>query len=208
MDLEVHGAPLFTIEPVAWDTPDPADYDGLLVGSANVFRHGGEALAGFRSLPVHVVGGTTADAARVAGFTVGEIGHGGLQSLLDGIAGRDTRLLRLAGEERVALTVPHGIQVDTRVVYRVVPQELALDAAQLLGAGGVVALHSGAAARQFAAECDRLGVDRARVALVAIGPRVAKEAGEGWQSIHIAEAPEDGEVLALASALCQTPPKG
>jgi uroporphyrinogen-III synthase len=208
MGLEVHGAPLFAIQPVTWDAPDPTDYDGLLVGSANVFRHGGKALANYRDLPVHVVGETTADAARAAGFAVSEVGHGGLQLLLDELAERDLDLLRLAGEERVALSVPQGTRVDTRVVYRAVPQELARDAAQMLRSGAIVALHSGAAARHFAAECDRLDVERSAVALAVIGTRVAEAAGIGWQSIHIAGAPKDAEVLALANALCQTPLKG
>lgn len=199
--IEVAGAPLFEVEPAAWDAPPGEDFDGLLVGSANVFRHGGEALRNYTGLPVHVVGAATADAARAAGFLVGQVGRGGLQSVLDALAGRELRLLRLAGEDRVALQAPVGIAVETRTVYRAVPQPLAVQAIPREGA--VVALHSGAAARRFAEECERLDFARQTLDIVAIGPRVAEQAGSGWRSIHIADSPDDGAVLAMARALCQ-----
>ena len=180
MGLDVHGTPLFTIEPVAWDAPDSADFDGLLVGSANTFRHGGKQLAKLTKLPVHAVGEATADAARAAGFLIGRTGRGGLQNLLDELSKRELRLLRLAGADRVTLRLPDGIRVETRTVYRAVPEGLA----------GV--------------EFDRHKLDRARVDLAVIGPRVAELAGEGWRSVSVADAPGDSELLALAEALCQT----
>jgi len=74
----------------------------------------------------------------------------------------------------------------------------------LLRGGGVVALHSGAAAERLGVEFDRHKLDRARVDLAVIGPRVAELAGEGWRSVSVADAPGDSELLALAEALCQT----
>lgn len=204
MGLEVHGAPLFTIEPVAWQAPQPEDFDGLLVGSANVFRHGGKQLETLTKLPVHAVGETTADGARTAGFLVGRTGRGGLQNLLDDLAGRELHLLRLAGEDRVTLRLPDGISVDTQVLYRAVPEALAAEDIELLREGGVVALHSGAAAERLQVEFERHELDRGRVDLAVIGPRVAELAGEGWRSVHIADAAGDSELLALAKALCQT----
>ena len=96
MGLEVIGAPLFSIEAVEWDAPESGMFDGLLIGSANALRHGGEALNRYARLPAHVVGEATAEAVRAAGMLVGQIGRGGLQSLLDRLAGRNLRLLRLA----------------------------------------------------------------------------------------------------------------
>ena len=204
MGLDVHGSPLFTIEPVAWDAPDSADFDGLLVGSANTFRHGGKQLAKLTKLPVHAVGEATADAARAAGFLIGRTGRGGLQNLLDELSKRELRLLRLAGADRVTLRLPDGIRVETRTVYRAVPEGLAEEDRELLRGGGVVALHSGAAAERLGVEFDRHKLDRARVDLAVIGPRVAELAGEGWRSVSVADAPGDSELLALAEALCQT----
>ncbi|MDG5746973.1 uroporphyrinogen-III synthase [Qipengyuania sp. XHP0207] len=201
MGMEVIGGPLFSIEPVAWDPPESDAFDGLLIGSANALRHGGEALERYARLPVHVVGEATADAVRAAGMLVGQIGRGGLQSLLDRLAGRTLRLLRLAGEDRVALTAPEGITLETRTVYHAVPEEVA--DAEKLRTDAVVALHSGAAATRFASEIDRLGIDRSPIAIAAIGPRVAEMVGSGWQSVHIAKAPDDAQLLALARSLCQ-----
>ena len=201
MGMEVVGAPLFDIETVAWDPPEREQFDGLLIGSANAFRHAGDSLKRYAKLPVHVVGQATADAARSAGLMVGQVGKGGLQSVLDRLAGRKLRLLRLAGEDRVPLTAPEGLRVETRVVYRAVPQSLELPKPLLRGT--VVALHSGAAAERFAQECDRLKVDRSKFIVVAIGSRVAEMVGEGWASVHVAWTPDDGAMLALAKSLCQ-----
>ncbi|USA60395.1 uroporphyrinogen-III synthase [Qipengyuania citrea] len=204
MGLDVSGAPLFTVEPVDWEVPDPEQFDGLLVGSANVFRHGGKQIDRLTKLPVHAVGDATADAARNAGFLIGRTGRGGLQSLLDELDGRELHLLRLAGEDRVTLRLPEKIRIETKIVYRAVPQSMTDDDIARLRTGGVVALHSGAAAERLQVEFDRHEMDRSQVDLAVIGPRVAEMAGEGWRSVEIADAPGDSELLALARALCQT----
>ena len=204
MGLDVSGAPLFTVEPVDWEVPDPEQFDGLLIGSANVFRHGGKQIDRLTKLPVHAVGDATADAARNAGFLIGRTGRGGLQSLLDELDGRELHLLRLAGEDRVTLRLPEKIRIETKIVYRAVPQSMTDDDIARLRTGGVVALHSGAAAERLQVEFDRHEMDRSQVDLAVIGPRVAEMAGEGWRSVEIADAPGDSELLALARALCQT----
>ena len=204
MGLTVDGAPLSSIEPVAWEAPEASDFDGLLIGSANVFRYAGPPLAGYRKLPVFAVGEETALAARATGFDVAATGAVGLQRLLDELAGRSLRLLRLAGEARVPLTPHSGIVVDERAVYRAVPRPLDRALGERLAIGGVAALHSGEAARFFAAECARLGIVRSRTILAVLAPRIGELAGEGWRSVHIAERPAGSALLALAKALCQT----
>lgn len=99
--IAAQGFPLFAVAPVAWQAPDAAACRGLLAGSANVFRHGGPGLAGLRGLPVHAVGGATAEAARVAGFSVAGTGEGGMQPIAARLA--PGRYLRLAGERHVPL---------------------------------------------------------------------------------------------------------
>jgi len=204
--LDAVAAPLFTIEPVAWQAPDPADFDAVLLGSANAVRHGGPDIAELTALPAYAVGATTAEAARSAGFVVAGEGAGGLQELLPRAAtdGRKA-ILRLAGEERVPLTVPAGVQVTTVVVYRAKPLELP---SSILAVGGIVLLHSGAAARHFAAECSRLGLARDRIALACLGSRIAAAAGPGWRSVECAEAPRESALLALTREMCQTAADG
>ena len=194
--------PLFEVGPVAWDAPDPTEIDALLIGSANAIRHAGPALAEFRDKPVHAVGQTTAAAARAAGLTVAVVGTGGLDGVLAQVTGQ-TRLLRLAGREHVELTVPPGIGLTERIVYasepRPVPPELAL----LLHAPAIVLLHSAIAATHFAAECDRLAIDRSLIALATIGPRVTEASGRGWAAVVTAVTPDDVALLAQAHQLCQ-----
>ncbi len=200
--LAVHGEPLFTVRAVAWTAPDPAGVDGLLIGSANALRHGGPALEPLRGKPAYVVGEATAQVARDAGFPVVAVGEGGLQGVLDGLAGRRLTLLRVAGAEHVPLVPPPGVAILLRVAYETVALPLPAAFAARLRQGGVVLLHSAAAARHLAAECDRQDIPRAGLALAALGPRIAGAAGEGWRECRAAAAPREAELLALAGDMC------
>ena len=205
LGLVTCAAPLFSIEARNWTLPDTAAFDALLVGSANAFRHGGAQLEALRGLPVHAVGEATAEAASTAGFTVTRCGSGGLQGVLDEVPA-GTRLLRLAGEERIELTAPAGVTVEEVVVYASVPRALDSGVVPVLAEGALVLLHSAEAARQFASECARIGVDRAAVALATIGPRVTAAAGDGWREVATADQPSDAALLALAHRMCQSCP--
>lgn len=200
--LAIEGHPLFAVEPKAWDAPPVAEIDGLLIGSANAVRQGGPALDAFAGKPAHVVGAATAAAARDAGLVVVAVGSGGLQMVLDRVAPGQV-LLRLTGEEHVALAPPAGVRLVTRIAYASRPVAMDDALATQLRGGALVLLHSAEAARHFAAECDRLGVPRAGVRLAALGPRIAAAAGEGWAMLTSAEAPREGALLALAREMCQ-----
>lgn len=201
LGLAAHGCALSEIVPVDWAAPDPAGIDGLLIGSANVFAHGGAALAGVRGKPAYVVGKATADAARSAGFAVALAGEGGLQKVLDAIA-PPAHLLRIAGEEHLALDVPAGITITTRIAYRSAPMPLD-PVLPIFAENAVLALlHSAASARHFAMECQRLGLDISQISLAALGPRIAAAAGTGWRAVHTAPAPNDAALLEMARNIC------
>ncbi|QGN56187.1 uroporphyrinogen-III synthase [Novosphingobium sp. Gsoil 351] len=203
--LPAYGEPLFRIVPRAWEGPAATGFDALLIGSANVLRHGGAKLGAYASLPAYVVGEATADAARHGGFQVKAIGSGGLQNLTAQLA-RDgrRRVLRLAGDEHVPLSPEPGTVVETVVVYQAEPLALSEAGARLLGEGAVVLLHSAAAARHFASECGRLRIACDNIDLACLGPRIAEAAGSGWASVASAARPDDGALLALAARMCQT----
>ncbi len=203
LGLDVQGYRLFAVHPAEWALPDER-VDALLVGSANAFRHGGSQLAGLRDKPVYVVGATTAAAAELAGFCVAAVGSGGLQAMLDQIDPAHARLLRLCGHERVTLERPTGVQIIEQVVYRSDPVPMPDALARQLASPAVVLLHSAAAARHFAGECDARAIGRSRIALAAIGSRVAAAAGTGWAQVAAASRPDDTALLALAGNLCQT----
>ena len=67
--LDAVAVPLFEVDPMAWEAPDPFGFDGLLLTSANALRHGGDRLQSLRGLPVYAVGDATAEAAREAGLS-------------------------------------------------------------------------------------------------------------------------------------------
>lgn len=201
LGLDARGYPLFEMAPTPWSAPDPAPYRALLVGSANVFRLGGEGLSRLKSLPVHAVGAVTAEAGRAAGFTVASIGEGGLQPMVSALP--PGRYLRLAGEKRVPLAMPAGVEVDDVVVYAAAGVSMPPELVRLLAGPAVVLLHSGEAAAHFAAESARVGVARGDIALACLAPRIGLIAGEGWQHIEIAETRTDQAVLALAVQMCK-----
>lgn len=201
--LAIIGHPLFVIEPVAWQAPDPAQVDAVLAGSANAFRHGGPLLDRFRDRPVYAVGQATAEAARSAGFGVAATGAGGLQTLLDSAVPEGLRLLRLSGEDHVRVNPPPTIAIETRIAYVSRPLPVGAAMAGQLANGALVLLHSAVAARQLADECDRLCLARGSVRLAALGPRIADAAGQGWAALASAASPDDAALLALARELCQ-----
>ena len=200
--LEAVGFPLQEVVPVEWLPPDPDAFDAILAGSANVFRHGGTALQKFSHMLVHAVGQATAQAARAAGFTVERVGEGGLQRLLDSHAGDATRFLRLAGSDHIDLVAPRGVAITTCITYETVRLPMPQALAEMLKTPAVVLLHSAISAQHFAAECDRLGVHRGAIVLAALGPRIARAAGNGWRSVHNAKAPNDTALLAMVGDMC------
>ncbi len=205
--LDAHGFALSAISPRAWDPPTSGGIDALLLGSANALRHAGRALDAYRGKLAYVVGEQTARASRDAGLAIAAIGGGGLQQVLDdmrpGDEQSDLRLLRLAGATRIPLAPPPGVSIVERVVYASEPVAMPVVLAALLARPAVVLLHSAAAAAHFARECDRLQVDRSRIALAALGPRIARAAGEGWRACVAANRPDDAALLALARAMCK-----
>jgi uroporphyrinogen-III synthase len=205
LGLEIEGCPLSAIQPLKWLLPE-GEFDGLLLGSANALRHGGPLVDKLVDKPVYAVGAATSAAAREAGFAVARTGHGGLQALLDGLAGERLRLLRIAGRERVAIDPPTGIAVETVAAYESVPLPLPSEFAPRLGQGSIVLLHSAAAARHFAAECERLAVQRGAIRLAALGSRIAEAAGAGWGEARFAAEPNEAALLALARDMCHEPP--
>lgn len=203
LGLDARGHPLFAVRPVAWEPPAAGDFDGLLLGSANALRHGGDAIAAWAGKPAWVVGQATADAARASGLIVAATGQGGLQTVLDTLAGSGLRLLRLAARQRIVLEPPRGVRIEERIVYASEPCTMTDEMAGLLASPALVLLHSAEAARHFASECDTRALARSRIALATIGPRVAAAAGEGWARIETAARPDDAALLAIAAQMCK-----
>lgn len=202
LGLNIHGFALFEGAPVDWTAPAPDAYAGLLAGSAALFRLGGDGVAMCLALPVHAVGRATAEAAQAAGFAVAGIGEGGLDTVVSTLP--PGHYLRLAGEAHVPLHPQPGVSIDTRVVYRMAALPIPHELASLLTAPTLVLLHSGEAARHFAEQCDAIGIDRARIALACLAPRMAEAAGSGWRMIGLAPERTDRALLALARQMCQT----
>jgi uroporphyrinogen-III synthase len=182
--------PLFVVVPVEWTAPDPADYDGLILTSANAVRYGGEELQKLKALPVYAVGEATAALAREAGFDVIHIGDGGSAGMR---LPSDKRLLHLTGHNHVELGTAATIPTyDARAVDP--PPNMAGVA------GCVIAVHSPRAGRKLA----KLVADRSGIVIAAISEAAADACGSGWQSVHAASEPNDAALLALAARLCES----
>jgi uroporphyrinogen-III synthase len=195
--LEAVAMPLFKVEAVDWEAPEPGGFDALLLTSANAVRHGGPGLARLRGLPAYAVGEATAAAAREAGFEVAASGEGGVERLLASVP-PELRLLHLCGEHRA---VPDAERAITEVpVYRAV--ELPAPDGFRGIEGQVVAVHSPRAGQRLAELADGAGIDRRSVQIAAISEAAASAAGSGWNRCEAASTPVDEHLLALAARLC------
>lgn len=189
--------PLFAVEPVEWDAPDPALFDAILLTSANAIRHGGSGVAVYRDLPAFAVGAATAKAARDAGFNKIAEGSGDAADALHNLADAGYSCpLHLAGEDRTPY--PHlSFTVTTRTVYAARPLNVTLPPRR-----AVALLHSARAAARLAELCPSPGL----IDIVSISASVADAAGHGWRSIATAPEPTDNAMLALAAMLCDGQP--
>lgn len=187
--------PLFEVVPVAWDVPDPAMFDGLLVTSANAVRHAGAGLERLKTLPVHAVGTATARAAERAGFAVATVGDSNAAALLQQVQAR--ALLHLAGRDHARTGLPVAA---TTVVYASEPAPLPPGALDLL-AGGIALVHSPRAGRRLAELLDAAAISRSEVALAVISAAAREAAGPGWARIAVSPRPDDATLVATARLL-------
>lgn len=185
--------PLFEIRSVAWDVPDPASYDGLLLTSSNAVRQAGPALANLVNLPVYAVGEVTAKAAAVAGFRIELAGDAGVVKLLNQI--QHKKLLWLTGEDHLRFFTPPTIQADMRIVYKSAAMAPPQDFAAIQAEADYILLHSPRAATYLASLLDDQAIDRKNISLAALSPAIAKVAGDGWARIKISAAADDATLL-------------
>ncbi|GAA0736218.1 uroporphyrinogen-III synthase [Sphingomonas japonica] len=192
--------PLFAVVPVAWQVPDPAGFDSLLLTSANAVRHAGEGLRSLAGLPVLAVGQATADAARAAGLTVAVTGTHGVGALGEWAQAMGfARALHLAGRDR---TEALALAADTRVVYASERVDPPADAVAALG-GAVALVHS---PRAGSALRDVAGDLRPSIRVVAISAEALEAIGGGWDSTAIAALPSDAALIDAARTLAIDPP--
>jgi len=199
MGLDVRHLPLFEARALDWSIPDPADFDALLITSAQAARLAGPGLSRLASLPVYAVGRASADAAAAAGLAIARVGGTDAQSLVDAMTSSNIgRILWLCGRDRSALD-PRGADLVARACYAVDPVPPPAGWAEAVAGPAVLLVHSGRGARRLA---DLVPTGRERLSLVAISAAVARAAGAGWDRIVLAERPDDAAMLAQAHALC------
>ncbi|QPF85006.1 uroporphyrinogen-III synthase [Bradyrhizobium genosp. L] len=131
--IEALAAPVLRFEPLPFHDDDDADYDAVIVTSANALR--GIDLAGHRllRLPAFAVGTHTADAARAAGFDKVKVAKGDAEAVRDLVLARvkanklkkSATLLYLAGADLARDLAGElgeaGLTVITHTTYRMVP---------------------------------------------------------------------------------------
>ncbi len=208
-------APVLDIENVTDIAIGSGPYAAVLMTSGNAAR----AIAADPRLPAltvlacFAVGAQTAVAARTAGFAnvVSAGGDGGDLARLVGerLADRGKPLLYLAGDDRArdlaAELAPHGIRLETAVVYRArAAKRLAPDIAAALKAGrldGV--LHYSRRSTAIFVDCvraDDAGADAARLTHFCLSARAAEPlAAINVKSILVAQNPDESAMLALVS---------
>lgn len=189
LGLEPVVVPLFEVVALAWEMPDPAGFDAVVMTSANAARHGGVALAHFTHLPVFAVGAATAAAALVAGFADVRAGAGDAADLGPQLSGR---VLHLTGTDHRPLSTTADVTVvavyDSRPLAPCAP--LSAD---------IALVHSPRAGVRLG----ELTPDRATTRIIAISPAAAQACGTGWAMVHIADLPREHAMLACLARVCE-----
>jgi uroporphyrinogen-III synthase len=185
-------APLFEIRSVATGPVDSADYDAVLLTSANGARHAPPGLTG---LPCFAVGDGTAAAAVRAGFSDVRVGPAGGSAAAAMISSAGLkRALHPCGREHLALDQA-GVVIEPRIVYAAEPT-----AWKRPDGPAVAMIHSPRAGRRFA----QLALDKSTILIAAISAAAADSAGDGWAAKAVAAAPRDQALLELAAKLCNS----
>lgn len=191
--------PLFATAPVPWELPDPAEFDALILTSANAVRLAGAKLPLLHALPVYAVGASTAESAERAGFRIAQVGRSGAAALVRlAAAAGIRRALHLAGRERTL--AQGGIVANIRTVYASDPLPVTAQAAARLP-GSIALVQSARAGERFAQIVDEHGLHRGGIAVVAMSDACARAAGGGWSVVRVAREPSPEALLDAAIAL-------
>lgn len=196
MGLTPEIIPLFIVRPRDWSAPDAAQFDALMLTSANAPRHAGPGLAAYAGLPLWCVGEASVQAARDAGLTVSHVAGPDVAALVRAMAAAGhERILHLCGADRRPLPET-PLRVTQAVVYESAEADIALPPRP-----AVILVHSPRAGQRLA----RLwpADSRACADVVAISAHAAAAAGNGWRSVSHARLPRDSAMLELAGKLCQ-----
>lgn len=192
MGLEPVVAPLFAIHGLEARPVERADYDAILLTSANGARYAPPGVAG---LPCFAVGESTAEAARRSGFRDIRVGPGDGAAAAAMIAAAGMkRVLHPCGRDHLPIEAA-GVAIERRIVYAAEPA-----AREPFDGPAVAMIHSPRAGRRFA----ELARDRSSIVIVAISAAAAAAVGEGWSATAVAAAPRDQALLELAAKLCNT----
>jgi uroporphyrinogen-III synthase len=213
--LEALLAPVLRFATVALPAGFDADVSAVLVTSANALRAVEPQLKGhpLLKLPLFAVGEHTASVARRAGFAKVLSADGDAAALCELVVAsfRSRRvkpgpLLHFAGEtaarDLTAELGARGIEVTSRVVYRMVPVDRLPDDVCAAFAGGRVeaVLHYSARSAQaflHAARADGIEISALSIAQCCISNAVAQVLREaGAARVMVAGAPNEAALLA------------
>lgn len=192
--------PLFTVEQLAWEPPDRAHFDALMLTSANAVRHAGPELMRYAALPLYVVGKATASAACDFGLVPQHIGDADAAALLETMHREGRRaVLHLCGEN-VVDTDTIGLDLLLIPVYRSIEHGSDDDLIAALQPGDILLIHSPRAGKRLNAlvDCE----SRSGLSVIAISQAALDAAGDGWTIAQAAPLPTDTAMLALALELC------
>lgn len=201
LGIAATACPLFRIEPIGWTPPPAADFDALLVTSAQAMRTGGAELGRYRNLPSYAVGTATAQAMDIAGFrdvTVGDTDGAAIAARI--VADGHRTVLHLAGAD-VAPFDPGPLLIRREALYAAVEAADRETLAAVLEPGAVLMVHSPRAGGRLNALVEEAA--RRALHIVAISPMALAMCGDGWASARAADAPNDAAMLALATLLCE-----
>ncbi len=200
LGLTVCLCPLFEARAVAWVAPAAAQFDALLLTSAQAARLAGPQLAAYRNLPTYAVGSATARALAAEGFEKIVFGDQDGSAIAARIAADGHRRVLHLGGRTVAAIVQGSLSIQRTIIYEMVGRA-DVELGKLLQPGAVLLVHSPRAGQKVA---DLVPANlRGHLHIVAISPATLSACGDGWASAQAPDRPDDERMLALAARLCE-----
>lgn len=201
-------APLMHVTATAHGSAAPHDGEALAFTSANGVR-AFAALSDKRSHDVYCVGAATGEQARAIGFSDVQSAGGNVESLAKLIKSRGKNSIvhysgvHVAGDLTGALNVA-GLTARREIIYGTqAVSEIPNAAKALMNDGGYVLLHSPKAAQILTQLLSR---DHAKNwVTVSLSDNIDACLSEGWESRHIASAPNERALMVALEKACRAP---
>ncbi|APG61502.1 hypothetical protein LPB140_00080 [Sphingorhabdus lutea] len=206
MGMDAVKFPFFEIAPHIWDAPPAADFDAIMLTSANALRHGGEKLRQYIALPAYCVGQSTANLAQQMGFDIAHVGRGGAASIMPLLRAHHRRhIFCPSGGHRAILTDEQtsGLTLFPASLYMAQRVNMTSAMIEAIKQADIISIYSARAAQYLSEISKQYEIDLSGKFIAALSHQIAAAMGDNSLQYIIPEYPDDEKILRKMKAMSQ-----